>query len=627
MLPRTITEVQRDGGERGEVTATETGRHTESINVAETANICAGSGQCGRPEEREIGATTKTGQQGEATNDVIPMTAQMQEIYNRVMVAGGHNYNNARERIPSGLRVDEWRRWLQGYPDKNLAEFLEFGWPVNFDRSTPLGMTGGNHPSATNYEEHVEHYVTTELSKGALLGPFPQPPFQWMHISPLMTRPKRDATNRRVIMDLSWPPGGAINDGIQTEWYVDGPGKISLPTVDYMEGRLLTLGKGAFLYKTDLARGYRQLRVDPGDWPLLGFVYRGQYYVDMCPPFGLRTSAMCMQRTTEAVSWMHGQSGYISRPYLDDFGGAEKTCEEAEEALRVLQGIMRELGLEEAAHKICRPATKMTWLGLEYDAVAMTIAIPQVKMEEIMEVLKGWQGRIRATRRDMQRLLGLLQFVASVSPPTRVFTNRMLNELREMPKRGSESLSLEFKKDVKFFIDLWPEFNGIKIVVKGEVECQNKLELDACLLGCGAFTGKCYYAEEFPQWLRDEGHSIAHLELLNVVVAVKVWCEEWRGQRVEIITDNMNACLAMQTGRSRDGFIQHCVRELFVFCVKYDIELHAKHNPGRELVRADALSRMYVDRRCAMWVERDAELRRARRVAVPARFFRLLSEI
>ena len=293
---------------------------------------------------------------------------------------------------------------------------------------------------------------------------------------------------------------------------------------------------------------------------------------------------------------------------------------EAKEALNALQGLMAELGLQEAEHKICRPATRMVWLGLEYDTEKMTIKIPEDKMVEIMKVVRECQGKVRATRRDMQRLLGLLQFVAGVSPPTRVFTNRMLNELREMPKRGSESLSLEFKKDVNFFADVLPEYNGIKMVVKGEVECQDSLELDACLSGCGAYNGTEYNAERFPQWLRDEEHTIAHLELLNVVVALKVWCEQWRGHRVRIVTDNMNACLAMQTGRSRDGFVQNCVRELFVYCVKYDVELHAIHNPGRELVRADALLRMFVDRRCERWVASAAALQRAPRVAVPDSF-------
>ena len=231
-----------------------------------------------------------------------------------------------------------------------------------------------------------------------------------------------------------------------------------------MESRLLQLGQGAFLYKTDLSRGYRQLRVDPHDWPLLGIQHGGEFYIDVCPPFGLRTSALFMQRTSEAISWIHGREGFLSRPYLDDFGGAEKTFQEAEAALEKLQEIMRQLGVDEATHKVCGPAQQLVWLGLLYDSVEMKISVPPEKLSEIMVLLQGWEGKRRATRREMQSLLGTLQFVASVSPPTRVFTNRMLMNLREAPQRGTETLSWGFKRDLKFFLDLLPHFNGVKVV-------------------------------------------------------------------------------------------------------------------------------------------------------------------
>ena len=288
---------------------------------------------------------------------------------------------------------------------------------------------------------------------------------------------------------------------------------------------------------------------------------------------------------------------------------------------------MADLGVREAKHKICAPSQRMIWLGLWYDSTNMTISIPAEKMTEILGELHEWEERSRASQRDMQRLLGLLQFVASVSPPARVFTNRMLADLREMPKWGTESLSLGFKSDLRFFVDMWPDFNGVRIVDKSSVVCQDRLELDACLTGCGAFAGDAFYAERFPEAVLDMGHTIAHLELLNIVVAVKVWGEKWRGHSLQIKTDNMNACLAVQTGRSRDPFIQHCVRELFVLSVAYDIELHVLHWPGKNLVRADALSRMHDDERCRRRVRDDKELQRAHRVRVPNTAFQLVSRV
>ena len=75
------------------------------------------------------------------------------------------------------------------------------------------------------------------------------------------------------------------------------------------------------MYKQDLSCGYRQLRLDPLDWPLMSISHNGQYYMDMCPPFGLRTAALMMQRTTTAASYIHGLFEYLSHPYIDDFGG------------------------------------------------------------------------------------------------------------------------------------------------------------------------------------------------------------------------------------------------------------------------------------------------------------------
>ena len=81
----------------------------------------------------------------------------------------------------------------------------------------------------------VGHYIATELRHRALLGPFDGPPAVTCHFSPLMTRSKKGLRFRRVIIDLSWPHGQSVNDGISRTDYIDGPMTISLPTPDDME--------------------------------------------------------------------------------------------------------------------------------------------------------------------------------------------------------------------------------------------------------------------------------------------------------------------------------------------------------------------------------------------------------
>ena len=148
--------------------------------------------------------------------------------------------------------------------------------------------------------------------------------------------------------------------------------------------------------------------------PIASYVstqHNGKFYVDICPPFGLRTSGMMMVRTTQAITHIHGKEGFSSVAYIDDLGGAEPTEAQADEALDALQAIFDEVGLQEASQKVCRPSQSMTWLGINFDSKEMTMTLQQEKIVEISEILAKWENKTRASLREVQSLFGLLQFV------------------------------------------------------------------------------------------------------------------------------------------------------------------------------------------------------------------------
>ena len=41
------------------------------------------------------------------------------------------------------------------------------------------------------------------------------------------------------------------------------------------------------MFSTDVSQAYRQLPLDPGDWPLVCFIFEGSFYMDLSLPFGL----------------------------------------------------------------------------------------------------------------------------------------------------------------------------------------------------------------------------------------------------------------------------------------------------------------------------------------------------
>ena len=77
----------------------------------------------------------------------------------------------------------------------------------------------------------MDQYIKEELHHGALLGSLDHPLFD-IHISPFMTRPKSGSEVRRTIVDLSWPKGHLVNDGLSKNTYLGTPFSRHYPSVD-----------------------------------------------------------------------------------------------------------------------------------------------------------------------------------------------------------------------------------------------------------------------------------------------------------------------------------------------------------------------------------------------------------
>ena len=87
------------------------------------------------------------------------------------------NHLAVRIPMPSRLVIANWREYLHDYHDKQLIEYLEFGWPNDFTGENPPLPSIANHCKDPAHMKLVERYVEREVAYGALLGPFNVPPF------------------------------------------------------------------------------------------------------------------------------------------------------------------------------------------------------------------------------------------------------------------------------------------------------------------------------------------------------------------------------------------------------------------------------------------------------------------
>ncbi len=332
----------------------------------------------------------------------------------RVRESGVPNYIGCQVPIPSNLKLRVWDVKLQNYQDRGVATFMRYGWPIGLSGCVP-STTGKprNHGGAREFPKHVEKYIEKEVGLGALLGPFDNNPLLCnLHMSPINTVDKKCSADRRVIVDLSFPEGSSVNDGIDKHMNEGQRVDLEYPSVDNLVTSISDLGPTALLYKRDLRRTYRQIPVCPGDIHHLGISWRGKTFIDRVLPFGLRSAAMICQRVTSAVSFMlSNDEGYEVINYLDDFGGAELP-DNAFHAYEALGSTLAELGLDEASDKASPPSSKMEFLGVLFDAANMEMRVTPDRLTEIDQLLKSWSGKEIATRNELESLIGKLQFVA-----------------------------------------------------------------------------------------------------------------------------------------------------------------------------------------------------------------------
>ena len=204
--------------------------------------------------------------------------------------------------------------------------------------------------------------------------------------------------------------------------------RLTYPTVDDLARRVAALGPDCLIFKRDLARAFRQVPLDPGDYDLFGIFWENMFYWDKVLVMGHRAAPYIMQRITDAISYMHCVNGYWLKNYIDDFVGAENP-EQAENSFVELGTMLRRIGCKEAEEKAVAPSPVVEFLGVLFNAIAGTMEVPMDKLQDIDTIVNAWLQKSVCTRVELEQLIGKLQFVACCVRPGRIFISRLLNQL------------------------------------------------------------------------------------------------------------------------------------------------------------------------------------------------------
>lgn len=340
-------------------------------------------------------------------------------------------------------------------------------------------MIAKNHSSTTTHPTVVSVHLQKEKKKGRLAGPFDHPPFPDLHCSPLAVIEKKEKGTYRLIHDLSFPQNSvldSINAGISKNFT-----SVQYETLDHVIQSVLQNGKGSLIAKADIESAFRIIPIAPKDYHLLGFSWEDKFWYDRCLPMGCATSCQIFEKFSCAVQWiMKERFGASDMSHiLDDFifVGPAKS-HKCQTDLNNFLSLAAQVEIPIKNEKTVQPSAVVDVHGVELDTIKMETRLPLEKITKIRSMLETFLLRKKVTLRELQSLLGLLNFATKAIVPGRAFSRRLIQLTVGVSRPGHRiRLNREAKADLLAWKTFLKSFNGRTLFCHPSLISSNAIRL------------------------------------------------------------------------------------------------------------------------------------------------------
>ena len=198
---------------------------------------------------------------------------------------------------------------------------------------------------------------------------------------------------------------------------------------------------------------------------------------------------------------------------LDDFLIIDKSLDTCGAQLNRFLQFSHELGVPMAEEKTVGPAHVLTFAGIELDCLKHEARLPREKVEKCPEVIIQFLSRKKVTLKELQSLIGLLNFACSIIKPGRVFLRRLINlTIGVIRPTYFIRLTLDVKKDLRIWQQFITSFNCQSMFLE-------EVWTDAAQsCGFGIIFGTHWTYGEWPDKWKQQDISV--LELYPIVLGV-----------------------------------------------------------------------------------------------------------
>ena len=457
-----------------------------------------------------------------------------------------------------------------------------------------LPTRSSNATSAYEFGPQVTDAVASWVAKGFVHGPvLPCELPKSAKVNGIMCREKPNGSVR-IILNLSAPKGRGVNKGIRKEEF---PAEMS-STQKFLEV-LDRAGRGCEMVKVDWSDAYKHIPVSDGDLNLQWFKWLGMYFCELSLIFGCVSSVGIYDRAAKVVLSVVEKKSEMPRElvcqHLDDVCAAAPAGSGLAQRFDAMySSVAREIGVKLAPRddpeKSFGPSTSGIVLGVRYDTVSWTWAVPVERLNVIINLIWEVLGLKSVPAKLFETLVGKLIHVKPLVPDSRFHISELQRaigdirreEIRQDSAGIEEPIMVEktplMVAQLHYWRVLLPACSG-RIAIPNP---RNSVPITAVDFYTDAAGGSlavkgqglgavgpdwwCYLA--WPRPINGEkrsadgkrlGGKLSFLELLGPLLVVAAGKEACQGKDICVWVDNIGSVMIYKKGYSATCSYASCV--------------------------------------------------------------------
>jgi hypothetical protein len=442
------------------------------------------------------------------------------------------------------------------------------GYRIPFFRKPLLTVPNVNSRLHTRISEEMTVVIQDMKAQGILKSIQISPSF----ISSLFLVPKTDGT-LRPIFNLK-----ALNKFVKAE-------KFHLINMYRVPDFLQPLD---WMCKIDLSPAYFHVNLLESHRRFLRIIYNKELLEMTCLPFGLSTAPKVFSILTNWIAQKLRQGNVRILVYLDDFLLAHQDPVVLSNHVKMTLNILQTLGwcvnLEKS---VTTPRTSLTYLGICWNPWDNLKSLPEVKITSLEKKAQQILRTPRVTLKEIQSLVGLLNFASFVVPRGRLYHRNLLMFLNTIRHHPSKKFALPqaVRVELKWWVQECRHSTMLHLP-----PARHFLTTDASDLAWGAQLNNTPLREF---WSPEEQNLHCNQkEMLAIFHVVQAHQKMLSRSSILIQCDNKTVVsYLLKEGGTRSIALMEITHKLLLLLDSHQILFTVQYIPGRYNNHADHLSR------------------------------------